>query len=62
MKTRIITLDARRTSYLIARFGRAQLIGRGHGRAELRDASPAEQTEAKEWISLFLHDTVLCVK
>lgn len=44
---------------LIARFGRARLFGRADGRAELRDATPAEETEAKEWISLFEHDTVL---
>lgn len=59
MKTRLIEHHDLRGFSLIARFGRARLIKRRDGRAELRNASAAEQTEAKEWISLFRHDTVL---
>jgi len=61
MKTRIATLQNHRIRHLIARFGRAHLIERADGRAELRGASPDEQTEAKEWISLFDHHTILHV-
>ena len=61
MKTRIVRLENHRVRQVIARFGRARLIERGDGRAELSDASPSEQTEAKEWISLFGHDTILHV-
>jgi len=59
MKTRIMTPQRRLGTQIIARFGRARLIEHWDGRAELHDATPAEQTEAKEWISLFRHQTVL---
>ena len=61
MKTRLVTQSERWGFNLIARFGRARLIELADGRAELRNASPAEETEAKEWISLFCHDTILRV-
>jgi hypothetical protein len=44
---------------LIACFGKARLLARPDGRAELRGGSKSERTEAKEWISLFMHETVL---
>lgn len=47
---------------LIACFGRARLVARPDGRAELRGGSASERTEAKEWISLFLHEAVLRVE
>ena len=62
MKTRILdpmTRPARWPSPLIARFGRARLVARADGRAELCGATPDEETQAKEWISLFHHETVL---
>jgi hypothetical protein len=59
MKTRIVSLENHRMRHVIARFGRARLIEREDGRAELNGASPSERTEAKEWISLFGHDTIL---
>jgi hypothetical protein len=59
MKTRIVNPESYRRSQVIAQFGRARLVERANGRAELRNASPAEQTEAKEWISLFRHHIVL---
>jgi len=43
---------------LIASFGRARLYHRADGRVELRGGSEADRTEAKEWISLFMHDVV----
>ena len=61
MKLRIQTGADRYGFNVIARFGRARLLARPDGRAELEDGSAAEQTEAKEWISLFRHETVLRV-
>jgi hypothetical protein len=46
---------------LIACFGKARLLARADGRAELRGGTRSERTEAKEWISLFMHEAVLCV-
>jgi hypothetical protein len=43
---------------LIASFGQARLLGRADGRVELRGGSEADRTEAKEWLSLFMHDAV----
>jgi len=60
MKTLLNGLSERNHTNLIARFGRARLVSRPDGRAELRDASESERTEAKEWISLFMHEVVLC--
>lgn len=43
---------------LIACFGQARLLSRMDGRVELRGGTESDRTEAKEWISLFLHDAV----
>jgi hypothetical protein len=59
MKTRILENNERRGFNLIARFGRARLVARSDGRAELQGGSGSELTEAKEWISLFMHEAVL---
>jgi hypothetical protein len=62
MKTLVNGLGARYpTTNLIASFGKARLVARPDGRAELRGGSDAERTEAKEWISLFMHDAILRV-
>jgi hypothetical protein len=42
----------------VAGFGTAQLIERRGGHYELRGGSEAERLEAREWISLFLHEAV----
>jgi hypothetical protein len=44
---------------LIACFGEARLLNRADGRVELRGGSEADRTEAKEWVSLFMHEAVL---
>jgi hypothetical protein len=59
MKTLVNGLIERYSNNLIASFGRARLIARPDGRAELRGGSDSERTEAKEWISLFMHEAVL---
>jgi hypothetical protein len=64
MKTRMVDTANRSPRWgtqLIACFGRARLIERVDGRAELRGASVDEETQAKEWISLFRHEAVLHV-
>lgn len=45
--------------HVIAAFGNAQLVRHNDGRYELRGGSAAEYTDAKEWISLFLHEAVV---
>jgi len=59
MKTRIHGLNESRHASLLARFGPARLVELADGRLELRGGSRSDYIEAKEWISLFLHDRVL---
>ena len=59
MKTLVNGLVARYSNNLIASFGQARLVARPDGRAELRGGSDSERTEAKEWISLFMHEAIL---
>ena len=59
MKTRINIIDEPRHLHLIACFGTARLFERPDGRAELRGGSETERSEAREWLSLFEHETVL---
>jgi hypothetical protein len=59
MKTAFNGLNEPRYWNLIARFGHARLVSRADGRVELRGGSDADHTEAKEWISLFMHDAIL---
>ena len=44
---------------IVAYFGAARLLKKLDGTFELVGGSPGDRTEAKEWISLFLHDAVL---
>jgi hypothetical protein len=44
---------------IIAYFGQAQLVKRLDAKFELRGGSREDQSAAKEWISLFLHEAVL---
>lgn len=60
MNTFVNGLSERYQCNLIACFGRARLVLLPDGRTELRNASEAERTEAKEWISLFMHEAILC--
>jgi hypothetical protein len=45
---------------VLASFGRANLVRTAGSAYELRGGSEDELTSAKEWISLFLHEAVLC--
>jgi hypothetical protein len=58
MKTLVNGVNEPRFWNLIARFGQAKLVSRADGRVELRGGSNADRTEAREWISLFMHDAV----
>jgi hypothetical protein len=58
MKTLVNGLNEPRYWKLVACFGRAKLLSRADGRVELRGGTAADRTEAKEWISLFMHDAV----
>jgi hypothetical protein len=61
MKTLVNGLHESRRPNVIACFGSARLIERPDGRAELRGGGASQCTEAKEWLSLFEHQTVLRV-
>ena len=49
---------APKSERLITTFGKAQLVGLPDGSLELRGGQPQDQTAAKEWISLFMHEAV----
>lgn len=59
MKTLVNGLDEPRYWNLVARFGQARLFSRADGRVELRGGTASDHTEAKEWVSLFMHDAIL---
>ena len=58
MKTLVNGLNEPRCWNLVARFGRARLLSRADGRVELRGGNDSDHAEAREWISLFMHDAV----
>lgn len=58
MKTMVNGLNEPRYWNLVARFGRAKLLSRADGRVELHGGTASDHTEAREWISLFMHDAV----
>ena len=59
MKTLVNGLNEPRYWNVVARFGRAKLLSRADGRVELRGGSTSDHTDAKDWVSLFMHDAVL---
>jgi len=59
MKTLVNGLNEPRYWNVVARFGRAKLLSRADGHLELRGGSSSDHTDAKEWVSLFMHDAVL---
>jgi hypothetical protein len=58
MKTLVNDIDAPRYWNLVARFGQAKLVTRANGQTELRGGTEADRLEAREWISMFMHDAV----
>jgi hypothetical protein len=59
MKTLVNGMNEPRFWNHIASFGQARLVSKAGGRVELIGGSPADHAEAREWISLFLHNAVL---
>jgi hypothetical protein len=59
MKTLVNGLNEPRYWNLVARFGRAKLLSRADGRVELQGGTASDHADAKEWVSLFMHDAVL---
>lgn len=59
MKIQIESVPAGHTrARVLLRFGRADLVTVHNGRLELRGGSRADRIEAKEYISLFMHEAV----
>ncbi|HEX4342244.1 MAG TPA: hypothetical protein VH255_02580 [Verrucomicrobiae bacterium] len=44
---------------VIIKFGQAPLVETAENKLELKGASRDEQTEAKEFVSLFMHEAIL---
>lgn len=59
LSQRITEYLYRNDGELIASFGQARLLRRLNGRYELRGGTPADIADAKEWCSLFLHESVV---
>ena len=59
MKNRIKHLQHPKNERLITTFGSGRLVRLADGSTRLRGGKPQDQTAAKEWISLFMHDLVL---
>jgi hypothetical protein len=59
MKNRIKCLNHPKNERLITTFGSGRLVRLADGSTLLRGGQPHDQTAAKEWISLFMHDLVL---
>jgi hypothetical protein len=59
MKNRIKQASVTRNERLITTFGQARLVRLADGSTQLRGGKAQDQTTAKEWISLFMHEAVL---
>jgi hypothetical protein len=59
MINRIKLGSTSKREHLITTFGLGRLIRLADGALELRGGQAPDQTAAKEWISLFAHETVL---
>jgi len=58
MKNRIKTVGAAEREQLITTFGNARLVRLADGSTALRGGRLQDQTSAKEWVSLFMHEAV----
>jgi len=59
MNNRIKFHHGTKREQIITTFGQARLVRLADGSAELRGGHTQDQTAAKEWISLFMHEAVL---
>jgi hypothetical protein len=58
MNNRIKRIVRAKTERIITTFGQAKLVFLRDGSVELRGGHAMDQTAAKEWISLFMHEAV----
>jgi hypothetical protein len=59
MKLKTLSDRTETNEQVIALFGRGKLIKRSHSRFELIGGEQSDLTDAKQWISLFLHEAIL---
>jgi hypothetical protein len=59
MKIKHLVDDPKDNGRLIARFGTAALIKKQRGCWLLQGGSRSDKIEAREWISLFMHEAVV---
>jgi hypothetical protein len=59
MKIKHLVNESNDNGKLIARFGTAALIEKRRGCWLLRGGSRSDKIEAREWISLFMHEAVV---
>jgi hypothetical protein len=59
MKNRLNVNHGKKSERLITTFGHARLVWREDGSTELRGGRVQDQTTAKEWISLFMHEAIV---
>ena len=58
MKIQFRFVPGAKSERVITSFGAARLVRRPDGVVELRGGQAQDQTAAKEWISLFMHEVV----
>ena len=59
MKIKHLADDSKNKGRLVARFGTAALIEKRRGCWLLQGGSRSDKIEAREWISLFMHEAVV---
>ena len=59
MKNRIKPFCGSQNERLITTFGNARLVRLTDGSTALRGGRAQDQTSAKEWVSLFMHEAVV---
>jgi hypothetical protein len=60
MKLMQLNATSENQGSVIARFGNAALIKNPEGSHVLKGGSRNDRSEAREWISLFMHEVVVC--
>ena len=61
MKNRLQRTTLKIQPRIVATFGRASLVRIAGASYELRGASEDDLTAAKEWVSMFMHEALLCI-
>lgn len=58
MKNRMTARAHSKSERVLTTFGQAKLVVTGKGQMEVRGGTADDQIEAKEWISLCMHEAV----